>query len=466
MKKEPVSLRTLMRVVLIVSGPCLIVLAMLVLLQKIDLVHFLAGYGFVLLVTSVLVYPILSNLQTLTEYVQEIAEDKKPSSPDLGLLNISSNLSSALVHLYRNWQNKKQQMESIITEREILVDTLPDILIMTNDDQQIVRTNRAARNIFGQNMAGKPLKKVIDSDVLLNAVTAVIEDLKGREADFHLSEPEPKDMRAVIEHFPISSKGGISVIITLNDVTALKQIQKMRADFVSNASHEIRTPLTSIAGLIETLQGPARDDPDARKQFLAMMGEQAERMKNLISDLLSLSKIEMNAHRVPTDAVDVVKLVEKEKGQFAWAAKNKNMEVVLDFGEDLPSVRGEENELRQVIHNLLGNAIKYGFSDSDVTVTARVTSDLPRDTNFIKLNRAMVVTVRDQGEGIAREHLPRLTERFYRVDSARARKVGGTGLGLAIVKHIVHRHRGALLIDSVVGEGSSFHVYLPLKEDT
>jgi two-component system phosphate regulon sensor histidine kinase PhoR len=466
MAKEPVPFKTLARVVLIVTGPCLLLLAGLVFFKELELAHFLMGYGFVLLATAFLVHPILSNLQTLTRYVLDIAEDKKPPTPNLGLLNISSNLSSALVQLYRNWREKKHQMESIITEREILVDTLPDILIMTNDDKVIVRTNRAARHVFGQNMAGKALKKVIDSDVLLNAVTAVIDDLKGRETDFHLSEPEPKDMRAVIEHFPIASKGGISVIITLNDVTQLKQIQKMRADFVSNASHEIRTPLTSIAGLIETIQGPARDDPEAQKQFLAMMGEQAERMKNLISDLLSLSKIEMNAHRVPTEAVEMPPMIEKEAAQFAWAVKNKNMKVVIDCSEDLPPVRGEENELKQVIHNLLGNAIKYGFSDSEVSVTARVTSDLPRDTNFIQLNRAMVITVRDQGEGIPREHLPRLTERFYRVDSARTRKVGGTGLGLAIVKHILQRHRGALLIDSVVGEGSSFHVYLPLKEDT
>lgn len=466
MSKEPVSLQTLLRVVLIVSGPALVVLSTLVLLQRIELLHFLLGYGFVLIASALLVHPILSNLQALTNYVRDIAQDKKPKAPDLGFLNISSNLSNSLVQLYRNWQHKKNQMESVITEREILVDTLPDILIMINNDQQIVRTNRAARSMFGQNLAGKPLKKILDSDVMLNAVTAVIEDLRGREIDFHLSLPEPRDMRAVIEHFPIASKGGISVIITLTDITQLKQIQKMRADFVANASHEIRTPLTSIAGLIETIQGPARDDAAAQKQFLTMMGEQAERMTNLISDLLSLSKIEMNAHVIPVDAVDIVQVIEKERGHFAWAAKNKNMQIILDMNDELPTVRGDENELRQVVHNLIGNAIKYGFSDSEVTVTARVTSDLPRDPNFIKLSRAMIITVRDQGEGIAKEHLPRLTERFYRVDSARARKVGGTGLGLAIVKHILLRHRGALHIDSVVGEGSSFHVYLALSEDT
>ena len=356
-------------------------------------------------------------------------------------------------------------MESVITEREILVDTLPDMLIMTNDNQQIVRTNRASRLMFGQNLAGKSLTRIIESDVLLNAVSAVIEDLKGREVDFHLEEPEPRDFKAIIERFPIASKGGISVIITLNDITQLKRIEKMRADFVANASHEIRTPLTSITGIIETLRGPAREDVEVHDKFLTMMAEQAERMKNLITDLLSLSKLEMNANSVPTGKVDVVRIILKEKDHFEWSAKSKNMALRLDFNDNLPPVRGEESELQQVVHNLVGNAIKYGFADSEVTITARVTSDLPRDPSFIKYTRALVVSVKDQGEGIAREHIPRLTERFYRVDSARTRKVGGTGLGLAIVKHILQRHRGVLQVDSEVGKGSTFSVYLPLYED-
>jgi two-component system phosphate regulon sensor histidine kinase PhoR len=239
----------------------------------------------------------------------------------------------------------------------------------------------------------------------------------------------------------------------------------MRADFVANASHEIRTPLTSISGLIETIQGPARDDAEAQKKFIGMMAQQAERMKNLITDLLSLSKIEMNAHTVPTGEVDITQVILREKDHFEWSAKNKNMEIRLDLSEGLPPVRGEENELRQVIHNLMGNAIKYGFEETEVTVVTRITSDLPRDPNFIKLRRCLMVSVTDRGEGISREHLPRLTERFYRVDTSRTRKIGGTGLGLAIVKHILIRHRGSLQIESVVGKGSTFHVYLPLSED-
>jgi two-component system phosphate regulon sensor histidine kinase PhoR len=466
MNKEQTSLGTLFRAMVILSSPALVVLSLLVLLANLEISYFILGYLAVMILSGLLISPILRNLQALTFYVSDIAQDKRPTPPNLGFLNLASDLSTALVHLHRNWQDKKQQMESIITEREILVDSLPDVLIMTNSAQEIVRTNRAARHIFGQNLAGKSIKTVIPSDVLLNAVTAVIEDMKGRDLDFRQEEPEPRDYRAIIEHFPVASAGGISVIITMSDITELKRIQKMRADFVANASHEIRTPLTSISGLIETIQGPAKDDPEAQKKFIGMMGQQAERMKNLITDLLSLSKIEMNAHVIPSGEIDIAQIIYREKDHFEWSAKNKQMEIKLDFRDDLPKVRGEENELRQVLHNLVGNAIKYGYEETPVIVQARVTSDLPRDPNFIKLKRCLVVTVTDQSDGIAKEHIPRLTERFYRVDSSRTRKIGGTGLGLAIVKHILARHRASLLIESVVGKGSSFHVYLPLSDDT
>ncbi len=465
MRHESVSSATLLRAMVIFSSPSLLVLCALVFATDIEVSYFILGYLGVIILSGLLVHPILKNLQALTSYVSDIAEDKRPTPPNLGFLNLASDLSTALVHLHRNWQEKKHQMESVITEREILVDSLPDLLMMLNESQEVIRTNRAARQVFGQNLAGKALKQVLPSDVLLNAVAAVMDDMKGRDVDFTQQEPDLRDFRAIIERFPVASKGGIAVIITMSDITELKRIQKMRADFVANASHEIRTPLTSISGLIETIQGPARDDPEAQKKFIAMMGQQAERMKNLITDLLSLSKIEMNAHTIPTGEVDIAQVTLREKDHFDWAAKNKNMQIKLDFSEDLPKVRGEENELRQVVHNLIGNAIKYGYEETEVTVVARITSDLPRDPNFIKLKRCLIFTVSDRGEGIAREHIPRLTERFYRVDSSRTRKIGGTGLGLAIVKHIIHRHRGWLHIESVVGKGSSFHAYLPLSED-
>ncbi len=465
MSDPTVSLRTLIKTVAIISFPALLVLVLLLLGESIELHQFLYSYAAILAATGLLVYFFLSNIAVLTRYVNDLSNDKKVNAPNLGMLSAIKELSQSLVELQRSWQSKKRQMEGVITEREILVDTLPEILIMLDEDQRIVRTNRAARKVFGQNLAGKELREVVDNEILLNAVTAVLQDLKGREVEFRLTEPELHDFRAIIERFPVASVGGIAVIITLNDVTELRRVEKMRADFVANASHEIRTPLASIAGFIETLRGPAKDDEAAREEFLKVMSEQAKRMSTLISDLLSLSKIEMSAHTIPEGEVDISRLMHDEKEHFEWMAKEKNIEIELDYSDSLPTVRGDVNELRQVLHNLLGNAIKYGYADTSVTISARVTSNLPRDPSFIRLNRAVSISVRDRGEGIPKEHLSRLTERFYRVDTARTRKVGGTGLGLSIVKHIVNRHRGVLTIDSVVGQGSVFSVYLPLYED-
>jgi len=465
MPKTSISFGTLLKTAIIVSSPPLMVMAVFVVLGVLELQYFLIGYALILLGSALFAYPFLGNVSALTTYVQDLAQDKRANPPNLGFLSMVVELSEALGKLQRIWEVKKQQMERIITEREILVDTLPDILIMINDDKQIVRTNRAARAVFGQNLANKSLKEVIPNESLFDAVSAVIEDLRGREIEFRIEDPVLRDFLAVIERFPIPSAGGMSIVITINDITELKSVEQMRADFVANASHEIRTPLASIAGFIETLQGPAKDDEEARVEFLKLMAEQAERMKQLISALLSLSKIEMNAHSVPMDSVDIAEVIRTVMMQDKLQADEKNMEIVLNIDEALPLVKGDKNELSQVIHNLVGNAIKYGFSDTEVNITAKLTSELPRDQNMRNISRVVKVAVRDNGEGIAKEHVARLTERFYRVDTARTRQVGGTGLGLAIVKGIIARHRGAITIDSVEGKGSTFTIYLPLYDE-
>lgn len=464
-KASRVAFAVLLKSVALFSLPALLVLTLYVVFGLLSLTHMLYAYILVVLAMAILVYPMLANLSLLTHYVRQLAEDKRVAAPKLKYLSAPSDLSHALQTLQRSWEVKKQQMESVITEREILVDTLPDILIMINDQKQIVRTNRAARAIFGQNLAQKSLRDVVLNEALVDAVNAVIHDLKGREIEFRVEEPVLRDFLAIIERFPVPSAGGISTVITMNDVTELKSVEQMRADFVANASHEIRTPLASIKGFIETLLGPARDDAAAREEFLNIMLEQADRMQQLINDLLSLSKIEMNANAIPTDPVELNKVLRKVASHFNLPAEQKNMRVVLDLHDNLPLVKGDANELAQVAHNLIGNAVKYGFANSDVTVRARVTSDLPADIKMRNRSRVVMLSVADQGEGISKEHLPRLMERFYRVDSARTREVGGTGLGLAIVKGIITRHRGAITVDSVVGEGSTFYVYLPIYEE-
>ena len=456
---------TLLKAILAASSPALLVLGALAVFGDLDVTHFAYAYLGIIAVSFVLVIPFLSNISALTRYVNDLAMDKRVRSPELSFLSSVGELPGALSRLQRSWENKRQEMETIITEREILVDTLPDILIMTNNDKLIVRTNRAARNIFGQNLAHRHLRDIIPNEKLLTAITGVIEDLSGQAVEFHLEEPLPRDFQAVIERFPIPSEGGISIVITMTDITAQKRIQHMRADFVANASHEIRTPLASLIGFIETLRGPAKGDPVAREEFLKVMAEQAERMSKLVSDLLSLSKIEMNAISKPESKVDLARIIRTEKQHFEWACKQKNVNIRLKLNDNLPPTRGEEEELAQVVRNLLGNAVKYTNQDSEIAVTLKVASELPQDPYLRNLTRALCFSVTDQGEGIPKEHIPRLTERFYRVDSARTRKVGGTGLGLAIVKHILNRHHGTMAIESEVGQGSTFSVFLPVYSD-
>lgn len=464
MKKTIVPFNALLKSTLVVTGPVLVIMGIDALLGVMSLSQMIYAYGVIFVATGMLIYPFLANVTALTHYVNDIAQDKRVAAPNLSFLGSAAELSDALRKLQASWDVKKKQMETIITEREILVDTLPDILIMVNDEKKIVRTNRAARAIFGQNLAGKLLKDVIPSRYLLDAISSVINDLKGREIEFRIEDPVVRDFLAIIERFPVPTAGGISTVITMNDITELKSVEQMRADFVANASHELRTPLASIKGFVETLLGPARDDEPARLEFLQIMLEQADRMQQLIGDLLSLSKIEMNVHSVPVEPMDLAAVLRKETDSLKRQAAEKNVRLVLNIHDNLPKVKGESNELAQVVHNLVSNAIKYGFADSDVTIAAKVTSELPQDINMRNLTRVVALSVRDQGEGIAKQHLPRLMERFYRVDSARTRQVGGTGLGLAIVKGIVQRHRGAIVIDSVVGEGTCFTIYLPIFE--
>lgn len=464
-RKHQVSMATLIHAILLVTLPTFGILLLLVMSDLLSVLNFLYIMVGVMLLSALIVAPALNNLAVLAEYIDNLAQNKRVRAPDLAFLKNFGAVTVALTRLQKSWERQKQEMETVITEREILVDTLPDILIMTNFDKIIVRTNRAARNIFGQNLAGKHIKAIIPNEKLLGTIDAVAEDYHGREEEFQLEGAIVRDFYAVVERFPIPSEGGISIIVTLNDITQQKRIQRMRADFVANASHEIRTPLASIIGFIETLRGPAKDDEVAREEFLKVMADQAERMSKLVNDLLSLSKIEMNAHSVPTGKVDILRMVRSEKQQLEWSAGQRGINIKLLLNEHLPAVMGEEGELSQVIRNLLGNAVKYTRANTEVAVTVKLTPDFPKEQMQRGLSRAICFSVKDQGEGISREHLPRLTERFYRVDSARTRKVGGTGLGLAITKHVLNRHCGVLTIESEVGKGSTFNVFLPVYDD-
>lgn len=245
--------------------------------------------------------------------------------------------------------------------------------------------------------------------------------------------------------------------MSFEDITPMEQAGQMRRDFVANVSHELRTPLTALLGFIETLQGPARNDVKAQERFLGIMGAEAERMNRLVSDLLSLSRVEADERVRPIDPVNLSTILQQTRHSLAQLAEDAGIEMSLHLSENSVTVPGDSDQLRQVLTNLVENAIKYSGRGTCV----RITLGTPAYENRLR-GQGVRIEVSDNGPGIDAVHLPRLTERFYRVDSHRSRELGGTGLGLAIVKHIVNRHRGRLQVESQQGKGTMFTVILPL----
>lgn len=315
------------------------------------------------------------------------------------------------------------------------------------DDQGIVTlANAAAAEVLETDPAGLHLSASIRIPAVLEAAAAAVVGEGSVSVDYEVRGLILRSFRATV-----SSLGpGRGVLLVLRDLTREQQIERMRADFVANASHELRTPLAALSGFLDTIMGAARHDEKAQTRFLGLMRSQADRMRRLIDDLLSLSRIEMNEHVRPSGEVDLTQVAAHVRDVLSGMARELECEVALSDDGPL-TVTGSRDELVQVAQNLVENALKYGSSGKRVEIAVRRQGDVAE------------FTVRDFGPGIAAEHLPRLTERFYRVNVQDSRARGGTGLGLAIVKHIVNRHRGRLSIVSTPGQGSEFSIRIPVK---
>jgi len=337
-----------------------------------------------------------------------------------------------------------------------LVDGLPDPVIALDRDGRVLAHNERARALAPALRQGEPVSLALRNPELIEAIGRAA--TRGEEQRCEFSERVPLDRRYETIVVPVRRDAGSGkpdlILMTFHDLTPLRRVEEMRADFVANASHELRTPLAALSGFIETLQGSARDDAKARQRFLAIMQEQARRMARLIDDLLSLSRIELNAHRRPETPVDLIPIIRQVVDGLETLARDRGVVVKLESAAAV-NVLGDHDELVRVFENLIENALKYGASGKrvDIAVSEAQSADGEPEIQ---------VGVRDYGPGIAPEHLPRLTERFYRVDVTESRAQGGTGLGLALVKHILNRHRGRLSIESSPGAGASFIVHLPL----
>ena len=356
---------------------------------------------------------------------------------------------------------------------EAILEVIPDPLLLVRaietGRREIVYGNAAARALFRIDLEGAPLEAALRQPQVLEAIEAARSTGGPEDVLFESIGAQPRFWRAFVR--PLGR--GDELVLVLRDETDARRTERMRADFLANASHELRTPLASLAGFVETLRTHAREDPQARDRFLAIMAEQAARMARLIDDLLSLSRIELNEHIAPDGVVDLLRAVDDVADAVRPLTAERGIRIEVSAPEGSLGAVGDRDQIVQVVQNLIDNAVKYSPRGGVVRVSlsrvegveaaraasregavalSLLTPDAGADQPYV------VGRIADEGPGMARQHLPRLSERFYRVEGQTS---GGTGLGLAIVKHVVNRHRGGLMVESAEGQGTTLTVYLP-----
>jgi two-component system phosphate regulon sensor histidine kinase PhoR len=399
----------------------------------------------------------LAGVARLAAALRRAADEDGPFAAPLPAPNLPAlgEIEDGLTRLARSLQARAALVGQLRAADEAIVEALPDPLIVLGPDRVALRANRAARRLFnvtGREPTQGDVNALLRHPLMATAVDRALAEGAAQSLDLTLPAATTRELSAqVLPMQPPLADGG-RLVVVLTDRTAARAVERMRVDFVANASHELRTPLASIIGFIETLRGPAADDAAAQARFLGIMADQADRMRRLVDDLLGLSRVEATEHLPPTGMVDLAQLLRAEAAALEPLFVARRVRLGLALPEaPLRAEPADADQLGQVARNLLDNALRH--ARGEVRIEAGPASQGGRD--------GVAFTVRDDGHGIPAEHIPRLTERFYRVDRSRARIEGNTGLGLAIVKHIVNRHRGQLHIESPPGEGASFRVWVP-----
>lgn len=351
------------------------------------------------------------------------------------------------------------------------LDGVPIAMLAVDHHSRVVASNVAARSLFGIDPQDRPFVTVLRHPVVVQAVDWVLDPDKNRAPVPDPVLPAPpegvvtlranlsadgRDFASEVTVAPLPSEFGRGATVAILDHSVAEEAEQVRRDFVANVSHELKTPLTAMTGFIETLRGPARNDAKARDRFLDIMESEAARMNRLVSDLLSLSRVQAEERRRPSGRVDLPMLLRGVAATMQPSAEAADCTIETLGLDGSLTIPGDADQLVQVFQNLIQNALKYGASGGLVRIVLKRIDHEP-----LLRGPGWSATIEDRGEGIDDMHLPRLTERFYRIDTHRSRAQGGTGLGLAIVKHIVNRHRGRLRIESRKGEGSRFTVILP-----
>ncbi len=466
-RKSPTNIEHLVERGLVVSLPAACILAILVFLEVIEPSIALMSFASILMLTLILMVPFMLDLQAMTEYTDKLLQGEKPDE----IPEISANdeeayrVISAINQMHNIWSQKQEALEAQKISDAAVMDSLPDPLIMLNKKGIIIGANLSARDMLGHNIRDKHITRAINEEKLISAVNKVIEgQTEGENVTFALPKPWQKELGARVKALPSASPESAVAVISLHDLTEIKKVERLQSDFVANASHELKTPLSVIIGFIETIKGPAKDDEKARENFLNIMLEQANRMTSLVNDLLSLSKIEMG-NNGKFEPINIGFIADSIQKNLASKAEKFGKKISVDK-KTSELIDGNESEIKQVVLNIIDNAIKYSAENSEIKVEVKPVISIPENikNNFTGEGKYICFSTQNIGNVIAPEHINRLTERFYRVENELGKKVGGTGLGLAIVKQIVIKHKGILNVTSNEENGTIFSVYLPAQK--
>ena len=340
--------------------------------------------------------------------------------------------------------------------KRVIIEELEDQFFALDKYNSIKYLNKSAKQRFGENLIDKNISSVVRDTKLLETIEEAIKDQTTKNVNVEINLPSYQLYKIYIipgptHLFPETD----SVVLFLKDFTEITKAQKLKTDFVANVSHELRTPLVSIKGSLETILGPASDDKVAQKKFMSIMSEQVLRMENLINDLLILSRIELEEHIKPNKIVNLNDIFTNIKSNFELILKKKKINLQIELMETT-LVFGDNDKLLTVFSNLIDNAIKYSQDGKNIYIKSQ-------NSEGKLIGKNMLINIKDEGIGIPQDLIPRITERFFRVDTEKSKKVGGTGLGLAIMKHIISQHRGDYEILSKVNEGTEIKIYLPTK---
>ncbi|MFO1037017.1 MAG: ATP-binding protein [Geminicoccaceae bacterium] len=456
----PLGTAALFRQTAVNSGPVALGLGGLLVLGLVPLPFALVGFLVSLPLSAWLAYRRQREVDSIAAWLERLPEDQSGIGGETADSPIADRVRRPVLEILRQ---ARQESRRIAAQQRMLasvIEAVPDPILLIDGRMNVVQANAAARRAFSAPAGRPPLVRVVRDPGLLAAVSGTLASGSASSVAFSTAVDLNKQFSCRIEPVDLGDEQG--VLVALREQTEQVMIERIRSDFVANASHEIRNPLAAIQGFIETLQGPARHDPGARDQFLGIMAEEAARMARLVDDLLSLSRIELAANRPPTQQVSLRAVLDQVLERMRRVAEKQQVEIADDAPAILPEVVGDPDQLHQLFVNLLDNAIKYGGARTTVRLDVKLLEAAPAEAGAAAGRPSVQVAVSDRGPGIPAEHLPRLTERFYRVDKGRSRRMGGTGLGLAIVKHIVRRHQGHLDIASEIGKGSTFAVTLPL----